>query len=408
MNYPINVFIDTNYFIGIKFEFDKGELKSLIEHCESERINLFTSEIVISEVEKHIKTDIGLALSNIRNEIKRNGRLLSIKNKKEYSFLFQDIRKIGIVDSVLKDFESFRTATNCQMIEISDVNPIVIFEKYFGKQAPFGSGDKKAEFPDAFMIEAIKNRKFEGEVIIISNDNDWKKSFECTDVKVVDGINHLITKINKDVFAEKFDATMSFISEPKFKEQVMKDMSDEIYNLSVDVEKIVDTIEILNVNVKAHKFESADYIDSDTVEMTFLVNADITIEYTYFDEENSVYDTVDHEYVYQHTAEVTEIHGVGLEMTVILDINDDLKNLELDFNTVELNEDSFVFDDDSLIERTRNDVEEPFGSYFDLEDNLVGDTDSKNELMTCPDCGREYDLNNDGGNGFCSECGPEH
>ncbi len=52
MDYPISLFIDTNYFISNKFEFSKGEIKSLIEHCQAGRIKLHTSDIVINEVEK--------------------------------------------------------------------------------------------------------------------------------------------------------------------------------------------------------------------------------------------------------------------------------------------------------------------------------------------------------------------
>lgn len=304
MDYPISLFIDTNYFIRNKFDFSKGELKSLVEHCQGDRIKLYTSDIVINEVEKHIKEDTAKALSNIRNEIKKENRLVAMKNKKKYKFLFQDIRDIGIIDEMIADYKKFRDDSKCILLDYSGVNPKLVFDKYFTKEAPFGKGDKKAEFPDAFMIEAIKVLDFDNKFKIISQDNDWKKSFEGSDIEVVDGISQLITTINQEVYSDKYKATIDYISTPEFKQKFEAELPDEIYNLDVeiDVDAIIDTSKIINANLIGYKFDSIDYIDADTIEMTFLVNADITVEYTYFDEENSVYDSIDHEYVYQHTA----------------------------------------------------------------------------------------------------------
>lgn len=408
MDYPISLFIDTNYFITIKYEFSKGEIKSLIEHCQGERIKLYTSDIVINEVEKHINEDIAIALSNVRNEIKKENRLASIKNKERYKFLFQDIRKMGIVEEVLSDYKQFLEDTKCTLIDYSGINPKIVFDKYFGKIAPFGKGDKKAEFPDAFMIEAIKQLDFDNKFIIVSKDNDWKKSFEDSEIIIVDDITTILTDINKDVYTEKYDATIKYIATPDFNIPFTEDLIKEIYNLVVDVDEIVDTIEITNVQLIGYKFNSVDYIDSDTIEVTLLINADITVEYTFFDEENSVYDTIDHEYVYQHIAEVNEIHMVGLEASVTFDTNDDLKKFMICYSATMLSNDELFLDEDSLKERIRNDIPEPFGGYYDFEIELVGDSTHKNDLYDCPDCGRMFDYRNDGGNGFCSECGPNH
>lgn len=410
MDYPISLFIDTNYFIRNKFDFSKGELKSLVEHCQGDRIKLYTSDIVINEVEKHIKEDTAKALSNIRNEIKKENRLLALRNKKKYEFLFQDIRDIGIIDEMISDYKKFRDDSKSILLDYSGVNPKLVFDKYFAKEAPFGKGDKKAEFPDAFMIEAIKALDFDNKFKIISQDNDWKKSFEGSEIEVVDGISQLITTINEEVYADKYKATINYISTPEFKQSFEAELPDEIYNLDVelDADEIIDTIEIIGVNLIEYKFDSIDYIDTEAIEMTFLVNADITVAYTYFDEENSVYDTIDHEYVYQHIAEIEEVHKVGLEIVVTLDTNDDLEKLVIGYYSTSLNETKLILDDDSLKERTRNDEDEPFGGYYEFEPELVGDSSTKNDLMDCPDCGKKYDYMNDGGNGFCSACGPNH
>ncbi len=310
----------------------------------------------------------------------------------------------------MSDYKRFREETSTTLIDYSGVDPKTVFDKYFKKSAPFGRGDKKAEFPDAFMIEAIKAMDITNKFIIVSQDNDWKKSFEGTEIKVVDGINALITDIIKNVDSEKYEATMDYISTVEFREQFESDSIDEIYNLEIDVniDECIDTIEIIDAKLVKYKFESFDYIDADTIEIMFLMNADITVEYTFFDEENSVYDSIDHEYAYHHTAEFNEVHRVGLEMVVTLDINDNLQNLVISYYSTVLNETELLLDENSQKERTRTDIAGNFGGYYDFESELVGNSSDRNDLMICPDCGKRYDYRNDGGNGFCSICGPNH
>ena len=69
-------------------------------------------------------------------------------------------------------WKSLRTTT----LPVNDVNLSAILDDYFNVQPPFGTGKKKAEFPDAFAAHALRAWcKANGQKMhVISGDGDWQ------------------------------------------------------------------------------------------------------------------------------------------------------------------------------------------------------------------------------------------
>ncbi|WP_041721114.1 PIN domain-containing protein [Alkaliphilus metalliredigens] len=56
MNYPISVFLDTNVFDGCKYHLDDNSILIMLgKLVEKDKVNLYISNIVLREAEKHIK-----------------------------------------------------------------------------------------------------------------------------------------------------------------------------------------------------------------------------------------------------------------------------------------------------------------------------------------------------------------
>jgi rRNA-processing protein FCF1 len=54
-----NVFIDTNIFIGKRFDvFNETDFTALSEYIKSEKIKLFSHKVVVSEIKKHFRSDV--------------------------------------------------------------------------------------------------------------------------------------------------------------------------------------------------------------------------------------------------------------------------------------------------------------------------------------------------------------
>ena len=87
------VFIDTEVFIRNKFSLDNQNFATLINHIENENIFLVTSEIVISEIKKHIRSEIQKSIDGIFSFpiLKQlNIFKFDLKNRKELKNIFSN------------------------------------------------------------------------------------------------------------------------------------------------------------------------------------------------------------------------------------------------------------------------------------------------------------------------------
>lgn len=400
MNLPIKVFIDTNIIIATGFNFSGGHLKSLRDMCLDGHVELFTSFIVEQEIRNHIRTDVMESLKKIRNTIKKERSLAGARNIDSYSFLFKDIRNEGIVETIENQFDAFLSDTKCRIIEISDVDSQMIFMQYFGKLPPFGSGGKKSEFPDAFAIASLLNysEMNEMKIHVLSDDHDWEKSLfdKCI---VFKNINELLNIINNSI-AEKEELISKITEECKtlsFLHKHKMDLEVDIFDADVSLDYTVDYVEIIEVDVKYINLISINYFEDNIAKTTFDVNCEIVIESSYMDEEMSIWDSEEKEYVFEFVEELQERHYVTFELDIDLVLNE------------ALNED--------IIYAIKTDDESPIiielDEYTRISTLSQDEQDELNyrmsiEPFTCPDCGNSYGAENDGGNGVCNKCSSNH
>lgn len=85
--FPLAVFIDTQVFIKESYDFtEKGKFALLKKQIDNGKLQLLTSDIVKSEVESHMKDDIGKGLEKLRNAF--SDRRLAVFREGDYSEIF--------------------------------------------------------------------------------------------------------------------------------------------------------------------------------------------------------------------------------------------------------------------------------------------------------------------------------
>ena len=198
IKYPLNVTIDTNVFEANKFDFGTDSTMSLlVKNVQNGKIKLVLSNIVISEVEKHIC----LCVDNVCGKAR--------KLRKEYLDILpeQYLVDIGmgiyvqipdkktIYQSAKDVFAKFLEDCEVERLDTGSINLEEILEDYFAVRPPFENSEKKRkEFPDAFIAEEIRKRFGSNEIVaIVSQDNGFKKA--CTNSK-----NHLFFSSLGDLF----------------------------------------------------------------------------------------------------------------------------------------------------------------------------------------------------------------
>ncbi len=136
--------------------------------------------------------------------------------------------------------------------------------------------------------------------------------------------------------------------------------------------------------------------------------AEVVIDYTYNDENQSYYDKELETYIYLVSISASATHRIKFSIPMSFIANECLaEDEELE------REDEDVFEDKemelSLFTEQKFDLtDENRTSYVETERSDDGAYDDGTYYNTCPDCGCRIGIENDGGNGFCINCAWKH
>lgn len=172
------VFIDTCIFYDLGFDFmdvsGNNPIIEFLDFLESKGIPLLSHPILEGEVIKHIKeSGIVKSFEDFKNKLVENSSILS-RAKINVGVLKQKVEDFNIVEKTIEAYKNrYKNA-----IVLEYPNPERVFEQYFAGDHPFKGKDKKHEFPDAFVIEAIKKDSLDlidaPSLLVVSSDGGWR------------------------------------------------------------------------------------------------------------------------------------------------------------------------------------------------------------------------------------------
>lgn len=395
----INIFIDSNIFISSRYNIFSGPLNSLCRYNEKGIVQLYTNEIVKHEVIKHLNKDLSATIASVNKTIKESAALQVALRQKECS-IFDELASIPTnMEQSLNSFFGKAIVLKNDSVVLS-----TILKQYFETEPPFEDNEKKkAEFPDAIIIESIKHRTNIGELLfILTDDKGWKASFpdgNVYNVQVVDKIRDMTTIIA----GELLDARVLDSVQLELKDDLLNIVKQQLENY--DYSYIADDIDgsgmlecdgfdYAEVNSISIYYGGIDYVDSEnsSASLDFRAEASVEMSFPYVDHSYEIYDREDDTYYCTKYGTAKCKIKIRVPIVVIVSVSpitDDNNNilaildcsygdLEYDCENIELCE-SIDYDD------------KPFANY-----NI------------CPDCGEEITVENDGGNGFCLKCAPNH
>jgi len=280
------VFIDTSIFISEHYFKKNNRLNLLAQLHDAGLIDFISTEITISEIQKHFVNDIQKLYSSIvnsSNEISEKGIDLSLNIDSKF-----DIQQLGI--NALKRFLQRTETYVIQYSEITSVEPV--FNKYFQQDPPFGGGKKKNEFPDAFalyMLEEYCNHKKLPRIIVLSNDKDMHE-YESTHIEYKDYKQYVTEKsAEKEILSNIAQLLQREKDEnlATIKEDLEEVLYDEgiYYNvlMSTDINDI--EIDAIDLDLDTDNFSIINqtddyYIIEVPIRISFIVDIEY-IDYTY-------------------------------------------------------------------------------------------------------------------------------
>ncbi|WP_431088148.1 PIN domain-containing protein [Paenibacillus sp. 8b26] len=292
-----NVFLDTNPFVADNFFFGGARFNQLQKLVENDIINLYITHITKREIEKKIVDFFTEAKTSFKTLINKHSILKSNDYLREIN---NDGLLIKTEVELIKKFKEYVKSCKFTTIEINNVNIERVFNKYFDGMPPFGTGKKKSEFPDAFVVAALNDWCLSNneEMYVISADTDFKNSLEdYPNLIHLEKIDHLL-----DLTIDEFTharATNALENSKEFiGEEIKKFFADDLYTFYiVDATGEVDSVTVNDLN-----FIDPFYIQStegNAATITTTVEMNAILDVSYIDEYLSLFDKEEGTYLFE-------------------------------------------------------------------------------------------------------------
>lgn len=319
--------IDTNVIMENQSDFmglRSSTLPSFYDLLLEKGIILLDHDILHKEIKKHI-SDSSLVekINKLLESYEKSASLLESLNIDDISF-FAGLKKLNLVGKIEERFdEIYKTAL---VLPYSD--PEKIFNDYFLHVPPFAeSGKKKSEFPDAFVIDAIKNYLREDgfrTLMVISNDRDWEEALkDVANVVLVSSIDEGIKVLqNEQGIIEK----IINICKKRLVEEIEFAAECECYEIDgyeleedLEIESLV--VDFLYYDIVPLKITNSKIVFKCSTQLVVAGKAIV------FDENLSVWSSEDREYIYRATSKV-DFEDARADAICEIEIDFDLNDLE--------------------------------------------------------------------------------
>lgn len=337
------IIIDNNIFCKQCHDFcgyEKRLLPYLFDLIRISEIDLLTHPILMAEAKKYI---YAIDCNNERKEylaVKRKRAIDKLESiKKDLSIVIENVGKS--LDSIIKELKTniLEDKQYNKMLEYYEdaitlpfdnksVNDV--FYDYFNSAPPFANEKKKNEFPDAFVLHALKKYAFKNKknnILVLSDDSDWKET--------VGNIKNIVIKDKiDDVFKLLFEDENTRVAYciEQLKEEINNSIEDLIENSALEPNEyydIISDIEVTKINVV--NTEGQTIISSSDQIIEIYIDSEILINGSFIFADNDIgfFDREERKFLYSPEKYI-DFEDAIIEQKFILKIdNKDNKNPKL-------------------------------------------------------------------------------
>jgi hypothetical protein len=186
------VLIDTSAYHNRQCDFAgimSAMVPTFLRLMETNHIPVLSHPVLDSEIRKHIyESDIVKRAENLCKMVQKNKAIMAFAGFGTQEILEQASAE-KVADSLISEYEEL--AKSFVMLPYVDAQEV--FADYFSTRPPFSAtGDKKSEFPDAFVLKGLLKyctEHHDEQILVISDDPDWKKTL--TDNSQIQMVNTL-------------------------------------------------------------------------------------------------------------------------------------------------------------------------------------------------------------------------
>lgn len=335
------VMIDTSIYHKNQCDFrgiTKSIIPMLLQLLEANNITLLTHPVLESEIKKHIgESELVSRIGNLQTSLRKYNKQLQMIDVSTED-LIRRLDEINIEKSLIDKFDFFYK----RAISVPYVSPQEVFEDYFNANPPFSTtGNKKSEFPDAFILKGIieycKNNA-NSTVLIISDDSDWKHTLEENkQIVQVDSLEAAMLLFWEQL-DDKSDLYQMLISQTK--SDIYTKISDAALNEAFCIDDIdtaeevdIEKVSVVDINDMIVPLEVTQ--NSVLLQITATLSANGCSEF--FDENRSVWDSEDRCYYFCAYTRLTFQNALAeVDCEVEINFSDDGSLSQVELSSVKL------------------------------------------------------------------------
>lgn len=303
---PISlVFLDTCIYIASNFNFGGNLFSALKQRVLDKQVEIGITVITKREVEAKICKYVDDAKNAIEKAIS-SAKILKNSITPAVTSLYSSWKSEEVADEIVSKFHDYLRAFDVSVLDCDGVNVDKIFDLYFAQRPPFGQGNKKTEFPDAFASSAVEEWGLsEGKkVYVVSGDQDMREG--------VRSFNQLIRSDSLaallDTLSNKYEKIvpdcMSVYAEVRSEiDEKLKDaFSDKWFFVGDQDGEVnsIDEIELGEYTPNLLRVEQSDNGGYVTCEFEVVATISFVADITYGDFETASYDSEDKVYIFHN------------------------------------------------------------------------------------------------------------
>lgn len=411
------VFLDTNVYVSANYSFHNASFSRLCSLAESGQLQLVINSVIEGEVRAHIEDNVKKAVKELEQATK-NRAFASFRNAPDFKESLKISDTEDWVTWALAEFSDFLVSCHVRRIPLNGIDVEAMVEDYFQQRLPF-EHRKPEEFKDAIAIRSLIYDMIQVDIdedvyyCIVSEDKGFREAIResISEKEIKDNTYIFDNLVQFTDFLSEMDKQMQFMIgylKSDFGhdllhgsvEEVLRSSSYEIRHFEEVIDQQLVDIDICSLI--PHAIELLNDAGTPSVLHTIIEGeAEIVVNFTFHDESQSYYDKDNGTYIYLISVFATATHRIKFNIPMSFIVSDCLYE-------------DLPFEDDDVYATKKMELDSYVEPVFDLsEENRIyyeelersGDDDAYD---TCPDCGCRIGIENDGGNGFCINCAPNH
>jgi len=324
------VFLDTNIFESKNFQFNSHSLRAFKKLVDDGEIRLLVTDPTIQEVRQHLRVKSEEAVSEIK-KVRRSAMLLRNVSDLPVHGIFEELTVGAVEDRLNRNFDEFLDGDNVENVTIENVSASQVFDMYFNLKAPFANGEKRKEFPDAYVLLALNtlSRRRNWPIHVITKDKDmFRFSEEHSNLICSESIDELMDAINKIIAIEPSEFAATALE--KIRDEAIKRIGDSLADVVID---IIDYGDFDEASLEDVKFRDLELVDSNlisvdeeycTYSLSFSVHID-TIEVSK-DYDRSPFDREDDRYIFVLESIHSKSFQTNLSVEVVIGYSDRIED----------------------------------------------------------------------------------